>query len=85
MADPLIHLWGEHMKNSFTKLRFSRRTLLAGMAAVPALTAPFASTEAQMPAAIRAAEQVKAALKEAKGTKLVILGMLGLSQVAHDA
>ena len=50
----------------------SRRTLLAGLAATPVLTA--APTAAQMPAAKTAAEQAQAALKDAKGTKLVLLG-----------
>ena len=50
----------------------SRRTLLAGLAATPALTA--APAAAQVPAAKTAAEQAQAALKDAKGTKLVLLG-----------
>jgi ribonuclease BN (tRNA processing enzyme) len=50
----------------------SRRNVLAGMAAVPALGAmPVA---AQTPQAKTAAQQAQAALKDAKGTKLVLLG-----------
>jgi len=52
----------------------SRRTLLAGLAAAPALTAAAVPTAAQTPAAKSAAEQVQTALKDAKGTKLVLLG-----------
>ena len=51
---------------------FSRRTLLAGLAAAP--TAVAAPGAAQTPGAKTAAEQVQAALKDAKGTKLVLLG-----------
>ena len=51
---------------------FSRRRLLAGAAAVPALTASIAPAAAQP--APSAADKAKAALKDAKGTKLVILG-----------
>src|SRR5262249_33310364 len=52
----------------------SRRTLLAGLAAAPALTTAAAPAAAQTPAAKTAAEQVQAALKDAKTTKLVLLG-----------
>ena len=55
-----------------TSSALSRRTLLAGLAATPVLTA--APAGAQMPAAKTAAEQAQAALKDAKGTKLVLLG-----------
>jgi ribonuclease BN (tRNA processing enzyme) len=55
----------------------SRRTLLAGLAASPALTAPAAPVAAQTPAAESAAEQAQAALKDAKATKLVLLGTSG--------
>ena len=51
----------------------SRRTLLAGLAA-PALIAAAAPVAAQTPAAKSAAEQAQAALKDAKVTKLVLLG-----------
>lgn len=50
----------------------SRRTLLAGLAATPALAAA-APAAAQTPANT-VAKQARTALKEAKGTKLVILG-----------
>src|SRR5215467_7409635 len=52
----------------------SRRTLLAGLAAAPALTAAAAPVAAQTSAAKTAAGQAQAALKDAKGTKLVLLG-----------
>lgn len=55
---------------------FSRRTLLAGLAAVPAVAAtPLVATAA--PADAYSPEAVQAALKDAKGTKLVILGTNG--------
>jgi ribonuclease BN (tRNA processing enzyme) len=54
--------------------RFSRRSLLAGIAATPALTASIAPATAQAAASMNAAEKAKSALKDAKGTKLVILG-----------
>ena len=53
---------------------FSRRSLLAGIAATPALTASIAPAAAQTAASMNAAEKAKSALKDAKGTKLVILG-----------
>jgi len=52
----------------------SRRSLLAGLTAAPALAAAAAPVAAQSPAAKSAAEQVQAALKGAKATKLVLLG-----------
>jgi ribonuclease BN (tRNA processing enzyme) len=52
--------------------KLSRRNLLAGMAAVPALAAT--PVAAQTPAAKSAAQRAQAALKDAKGTKLVLLG-----------
>ena len=55
----------------------SRRTLLAGLAAAPALTAAPAPVAAQTSAAKTTAEQAQAALKNAKGTKLVLLGTGG--------
>jgi ribonuclease BN (tRNA processing enzyme) len=51
----------------------SRRRLLAGLAAAPALTCSVAPTLAQTPAAA----QTRAALKAANGTKLVTLGTAG--------
>ena len=52
----------------------SRRTLLAGLTASPALIAVAAPLAAQTSAAKTAAAQVQAALKDAKATKLVLLG-----------
>jgi len=52
---------------------FSRRTMLAGLAATPALGAGASSAAAQVPTPTASA-QAKAALKDAKGTKLVMLG-----------
>src|SRR5262245_31359341 len=52
----------------------SRRALLAGLAAAPALTTAAAPAAAQTPAAKTASEQGQAALKDAKTTKLVLLG-----------
>ena len=59
---------------SDTSSPFSRRTLLAGLAAAPALSAAAIPVAAQTPAGKTAAEQAQAALKDAKGTKLVLLG-----------
>jgi len=52
----------------------SRRTILAGLAAAPAVNAALAPAAAQTAATISAAEQAQAALKAATGTKLVVLG-----------
>lgn len=60
-----------------TSSALSRRTLLAGLAAAPALTAAAATVAAQTPAAKTAAERAQAALKDAKATKLVLLGTGG--------
>jgi ribonuclease BN (tRNA processing enzyme) len=60
-----------------TSSAVSRRALLAGLAAAPALTAAAAPVAAQTPAAKTAAEQAQAALKDAKATKLVLLGTGG--------
>jgi ribonuclease BN (tRNA processing enzyme) len=49
----------------------SRRSVIAGSAAVPGLTL---AAQAQTPGSGDAAQQAQAALKGAKGTKLVILG-----------
>lgn len=56
-----------------TLIGLSRRNLLAGLAAAPALTATTAPAAAQ-PAAKITPQQTQAALKDAKGTKLVLLG-----------
>jgi len=55
----------------------SRRTLLAGLAAAPTLTAAAASVAAQTTATKTAAEQAQTALKDVKATKLVLLGTGG--------
>jgi ribonuclease BN (tRNA processing enzyme) len=54
--------------------KLMRRSLLAGMAAAPALSAAGGPVAAQMAATKAVAEQVQAVLKDAKGTKLVLLG-----------
>lgn len=61
------------MANASTSFPLSRRTLLGGLAAAPALGAGIAPAAAQT-ATATASAQAKAALKDAKGTKLVILG-----------
>jgi ribonuclease BN (tRNA processing enzyme) len=53
---------------------FSRRTLLAGLATAPALTTAAVPAAAQAQAPKTDAEQIQMALKDAKGTKLVLLG-----------
>ncbi len=57
-----------------TSSALSRRSLLAGLAASPALSGAAAPLAAETLAAKTAAEQARAALKGAKGTKLVLLG-----------
>jgi hypothetical protein len=52
----------------------SRRRLIAGLAAAPALTMAATPAAAQMKSTEDEAAQARAALKDAKGTKLVILG-----------
>jgi ribonuclease BN (tRNA processing enzyme) len=60
------------MKNS--ALRVSRRGLLTGLVATPALTLAAAPGEAQAAGIDATIAETHAALKDAKGTKLVILG-----------
>jgi hypothetical protein len=60
-----------------TSSAISRRTLLASVPAATALTAAAIPAAAQMPATKIAAEQAQAALKDAKATKLVLLGTGG--------
>jgi ribonuclease BN (tRNA processing enzyme) len=55
----------------------ARRSLLAGLAATPAVTAAAAPLVAQTAATKTAAELAQAALNDAKGTKLVLLGTGG--------
>jgi ribonuclease BN (tRNA processing enzyme) len=54
--------------------RLSRRTLLAGLSMVPVLAAAPRPASAQTPSATSVAQQAQAALKDATGTKLVLLG-----------
>src|SRR5215475_13372992 len=61
------------MMAASTPFDFSRRKLLAGLAAAPALTCSIVPTLAQTPEVA----QTQAALKAAKGTKLVMLGTAG--------
>jgi ribonuclease BN (tRNA processing enzyme) len=72
-------VWGFHgsleggaMDGASRFLGFSRRGLLAGIAAAPA--ASIAPAAAQSAGPMDAAERAKSALKDAKGTKLAILG-----------
>jgi ribonuclease BN (tRNA processing enzyme) len=53
---------------------FSRRKLLVGLAAAPVISAANGPGAAQTAPAMSAAEKAQAALKDATGTKLVILG-----------
>ena len=59
-------------KSSTTGL--SRRGLIAGLTAAPAITAAARPATAQTAATKTAAEQTQAALRDAQGTKLVLLG-----------
>jgi hypothetical protein len=52
----------------------SRRNLLTGIVAAPTLAVPAAPTMARVEGIDAAAARAKAALKDAKGTKLVLLG-----------
>lgn len=61
------------MTHSANSRGVSRRGLIAGLAATPALAAALPGA-AQTAAAGSAAERIRAELKEAKGTKLVLLG-----------
>jgi ribonuclease BN (tRNA processing enzyme) len=64
--------------SDYSSSALSRRTLLAGLAAAaPAMTAAAAPVVAQTSALTAAAEQARAALKDAKATKLVLLGTGG--------
>ncbi len=62
------------MKRSSTPLGLSRRHLLAGLAAAPALASTVAPGMAQAGGPSWTPQQAQAALKDAKGTKLVLLG-----------
>lgn len=61
------------MTNTPRMLGLSRRHVLAGLAATPALSAAFPAT-AQTTGPHWTPQQTQAALKDAKGTKLVLLG-----------
>jgi ribonuclease BN (tRNA processing enzyme) len=61
------------VKDTTTRPSLSRRNLIASLAAAPALGAMPAPVRAQT-AQASAAAQAQAALKDAKGTKLVLLG-----------
>ena len=65
------------MKVTLSPSGLSRRSLLAGLAAAPARTATGMPVAAQTTTADTASEQAQAALKDAKGTKLVLLGTAG--------
>jgi ribonuclease BN (tRNA processing enzyme) len=60
--------------DAFERSRLSRRTLLAGLATLPTLFAGAGSTTAQTSAGSAAATEVQVALRNASGTKLVMLG-----------
>ena len=63
------------MESEQSKLGLSRRNLLAGLAAAPLAAGSVAEASAQTAAGPRwTPQQAQAALKEAKGTKLVLLG-----------
>jgi ribonuclease BN (tRNA processing enzyme) len=62
------------MTNQSSTSSLSRRSLLAGLAATPMAAAAIDQSAAQTAAAKTAAQQAQAALKNAKGTKLVLLG-----------
>ena len=62
------------MTQSSDRGRLSRRGVLAGLAAAPALVATPVPTAAQDAHRQTAAQRAQAALKQAKGTKLVLLG-----------
>ncbi len=64
------------MTNSSDSFGFSRRKLLAGLASTPALSTAAIPAAAQT-ATMTAAQQARAALKDAKGTKLAMLGTAG--------
>ena len=62
------------MTSRSTTISVSRRGVLAGLTAAPAMTVASVSAGAQDAAARNAAQQAQAALKDAKETKLVLLG-----------
>ena len=62
------------MTDEPSPLVLSRRNLLAGLVAVPGMTVAAGAISAESLPTKIAAEQAQAALKDAKGTKLVLLG-----------
>jgi ribonuclease BN (tRNA processing enzyme) len=73
-----LALRGHHREDTMTDQSrlsgFSRRTMLAGLAATPLVTASAAPAAAQTVGPSWTPQQAQAALKGAKGTKLVLLG-----------
>src|SRR5262249_27508355 len=66
---------GGKMSETMKSSGWSRRGLLGALASAPALGATVTAASAQTtPAQMSAAQQAQAALKDAEGTKLVILG-----------
>ena len=65
------------MTDTFGRFGLSRRSLVVGLAAAPALTAGTTPAAAQAQGPETAAQQLRAALKNGKGTKLVLLGTGG--------
>ncbi|HEX3342833.1 MAG TPA: MBL fold metallo-hydrolase, partial [Pseudolabrys sp.] len=62
------------MTDTSSPSELSRRTLLAGLAAAPIVTATTEQSLAQTVGPSWTPQQAQAALKDAKGTKLVLLG-----------
>ena len=67
----------ETTADTFTPFGLSRRNLLTGLLAAPALAATVQPGTAQADGPRWTPQQAKAALKDAKGTKLVLLGTAG--------
>lgn len=65
------------MIDAFERPHFSRRSLLAGLATMPSLLLGTRSSGAQTAAESATGRQVQAALRNASGTKLVMLGTGG--------
>ena len=65
------------MTDASKRSRISRRSLLAGLATMPTLFVAASSRASQTAPERSAAQEVQAALKDARGTKLVILGSGG--------
>src|SRR5690349_12617245 len=65
------------MPDTSAQSALSRRNVLTGLLAAPALATTIEPAAAQAGAASWTAQQAQAALKEAKGTRLVLLGTAG--------